>query len=73
MQEIVIKLDYSHGPIWQNKYNAATGEWSTGIKIIDEDAALWVLNDSAEKLYTSLYSFDKEQNCIFDEEQCETI
>lgn len=65
MQEIRIKLDYSHGPIWKEKFDAATGEWSTCIDIIDNDAALQLLNSEAERIYTSLYVIDEDNKCIF--------
>ena len=65
MQEIKVKLDYSHGPIWKEKFDVATGEWSTGIDIIDNDAALQLLNSEAERIYTSLYVIDEDNKCIF--------
>lgn len=71
MKKIHIKLDYSHGPIWKDHFDIVTGEWSTGIKIIDEDTALQVLNDKAESLYSSLYSF--ENGFLFDEKGFESI
>jgi len=57
MKELRIKFDFSHGPIWKDQYNVVTGEWSTGIDVIDSDKALNVLNEEAEKEYSSLYSF----------------
>lgn len=70
MKEIKIKLDYSHGPIWKEKFDAATGNWSTGIPVIDNDVTLQALNDEAESIYTSLYTFDNGR-CVFDEESYE--
>ena len=68
MTEIKLKLDYSHGPIWKDKFDVATGQWLTGVDIIDNDKALQVLNDEAEQLYRSLYSFDTNGTaCFFDE------
>lgn len=65
MKEIKIKLDYSHGPIWKEKFDVTTGEWSTGIDIIDNDAALQILNNEAERIYTSLYVIDDNNKCTF--------
>ena len=60
MKNIRIKYDFSHGPIWKDVYDLSTGRWSTGISVIDNDMALSVLNEEAEKEYTSLYSFDND-------------
>lgn len=66
MEKLRIKYDFSHGPIWKDKYDVETGKWSTGIDVIDKDKALNVLNDEAEKEYSSLYSFNKDGVLIFD-------
>ncbi|MBQ9278372.1 MAG: hypothetical protein IJ224_07030 [Lachnospiraceae bacterium] len=66
MQNLMIKFDFSHGPIWKEKYNIDTGEWSTGIDVIDKDKALSILDDEANKEYSSLYSFDENGTFIFD-------
>ena len=55
MDKLRIIFDFSHGPIWKDKYDIATGEWSTGIEVIDNDKALSILNEEAEKEYSSLY------------------
>ena len=55
MDKLRIKFDFSHGPIWNDKYDIATGEWSTGIEVIGNDKALSILNDEVEKEYSSLY------------------
>lgn len=68
MKEIKIKLDYSHGPIWKEKFDVITGEWSTGIDIIDNDAELQILNKEAERIYTSLYVIDDNNKCTFQAE-----
>lgn len=57
-KELRIQFDYLHGPIWKDIYNPVTREWSTGINIIDKDNALNILNDEAEREYSSLYKFD---------------
>ena len=57
MDKLRIIFDFSHGPIWKDKYDIATGEWSTGIEVIDNDKALSILNDEVEKEYSSLYFF----------------
>lgn len=49
MKEIKIKLDYSHGPIWKEKFDVITGEWSTGIDIIDNDAYI-VIDEETKNL-----------------------
>ena len=67
MKELRIKFDFSHGPIWKDKYDINTGEWSTGIAIVDNDKALAVLNEEAEKEYFSLYSFDENGSLVFDD------
>ena len=72
-KEIKIKLDYSHGPIWKDHYDRATGEWKTGVKCIDQDKALQLLNDEAEKMYSSLYSFSNDVPCRFDEDRFNNI
>ena len=66
MKELRIKFDFSHGPIWKDRYDVRTGEWSTGIDVIDNDQTLSELNDKAEKEYTSLYFFDKNGVLQFD-------
>ena len=74
MDAIKIKLDYSHGPIWKDKFDSKTGQWRTGIKKVDEDKALQVLNDEAESIYTSLYSFDADGvPCSFDTVRFEAV
>ena len=66
MKELKIKFDFSHGPIWKNRYDASSGQWSTGIDIIDNDATLIELNEEAQREYSSLYSFDKDGALNFD-------
>ena len=62
MKEIKIQLDYSNGPLWKDSLNVKTGELTTGISVIDNDKAIQILNDEAEKMYESLYSFNSENN-----------
>ena len=71
MKELRIKFDFSHGPIWKNKFDLVTGDWSTGIAAIDNDKILNSLNDQVQKEYTSLYSFDKDGRFVFDEKAFE--
>lgn len=66
MKKLKIKFDFSRGPIWKDKYDVSTGEWSTGIAVIDNDKELSVLNEEAQKEYSSLYSFDKNGVVSFD-------
>ncbi len=57
-KQIRIEFDYLHGPLWKDKLDLNTGHWYTGIEKIDNDETLQSLNDEAEKMYESLYSFD---------------
>lgn len=66
-KEVIIKFDFSNGPIWKDKYDISTGEWSTGIALVDSDKALAVLNEEAQKEYISLYSFDENGSLVFDD------
>ncbi len=69
-KEIKIQFDYLNGPLWKDKLNVKTGEWTTGIPSIDNDKALQVLNDEAEKMYESLYSFnDDDSGCQFNNDK----
>ena len=72
MKEIRILFDFDHGPLWQDIINLDTWEFSTGISIIDNDKALNVLNEEAQKMYASLYSFE-EGRPIFDKESYEKM
>ena len=71
MDKLRIIFDFSHGPIWKDKYDIATGEWSTGIEVIDNDKALSILNEEAEKEYSSLYIFDNNGALNFDSQAFE--
>ena len=66
MEKIKIEFDYSHGPLWEDKFDVISGEWSTGIPLIDHDQTIKVLNNEASKLYTSLYEFDNG-GCVFNQ------
>ena len=67
MKTIKIQFDYTHGPIWKDHFNPVTGEWSTGIAVIDEDKALQLLDAEASRIYSSFYSFDEKEACTFDQ------
>lgn len=70
MKEVKIQFDYLNGPLWKEKLDIKTGKWSTGIPCIDEDKAIQLLNDEAEKMYGTLYSFnDGAQGCQFDNDR----
>lgn len=71
MNELKIKFDFSHGPIWKDKFDRDTGEFYTGIAIVDNDKALNVLNEEASREYSALYHFDENNRYIFDEEAFE--
>lgn len=71
MKTIKIKFDYTHGPIWKDHFNPLTGEWSTGVAVIDEDKALQLLDAEASKIYSSFYSFDGDEACTFDKDAYE--
>ncbi|MCR5716915.1 MAG: hypothetical protein K6G23_08735 [Lachnospiraceae bacterium] len=57
MKNVRIKYDFSHGPIWKDVLDLSTGKWSTGISVIDNDMALSVLDEKAEKEYTSSFIY----------------
>ena len=67
MRQLKIKFDFSHGPLWKDQYDIDTGKWSTGIEVIDDDKALNILNEEAQKEYSALYSF-KDGLLVFDDE-----
>jgi len=74
MKIIRIQYDYSHGPLWQDRFDLETGEWSTGIAAIDGDATIQGLNSEAQELYESLFSFGPGSNgCRFDDERFRQI
>ncbi len=74
MKEIKVQFDYLHGPLWKDKLDLKTGEWSTGIERIDNDKAIQTLNDEAERMYESLFSFEPGDNgCKFNENNFEQI
>ena len=68
MKEIKIQFDYLNGPLWKDKVNQF-GELITGIPCIDNDKAVQTLNDEAERMYDSLYSFDSSNSCVFNNEK----
>lgn len=68
MKTIRLKFDFDHGPIWQEHYDSDKGIWYTGIDVIDNDIVLNELNQKAQTLYTSFYSFDGETACDFDKQ-----
>lgn len=67
MEELKIKLDYSNGPLWKDKYNFETGELSTGIAVIDNDEVINNLSEEALTEYTSMFYFDENGNFKQDE------
>ncbi len=71
MNELKIRFDFMQGPIWKDKFNAETGEFSTGISVVDNDKALETLNKEANQVYTALYHYDTENRFIFDESEFE--
>lgn len=72
MKEIIIRMDYLHGPIIKDEFDVKQNQLVTGIDIIDNDLALQVLNDKAEEIYSSLYEFDKcGQPCVFNKNKFE--
>ena len=68
INEIRIKFDFTHGPIWKDKYDRENGEFYTGIPVVDNDKALMVLNEEASREYSSLYHYDEDGRYSFDEE-----
>ncbi len=74
MGEIRIKLDYLNGPLWKDVFNAKTGKMGTGIKSIDDDLTVQILNERAGEIFSSLYSFDeKGVACYFDDVKFEAV
>ena len=74
MKELVIQFDYLNGPLWKDKFDIETGEWTTGITCVDNDAAIQILNAEAGKMYESLYSFDSYgKGCVFNSEKFNQI
>jgi len=74
MKEIKIQFDYLHGPLWKDVFDAETGEWRTGMSCVDNDETIQKLNDEAQELYESLYSFDPGSGgCRFDTERLSQI
>lgn len=66
MKTLKISLDYLSGPLWKDEL--VDGELSTGIPVVDNDAALQDLNDCISELYSSCYEFDSHgQACWFNE------
>ncbi len=67
MKKIIIKFDFSHGPIWKENIDLVTGKWTTGVEVIDNDDKLEELDEEASREYSSLYSFDDKGNVYFDQ------
>lgn len=69
-KEVKIQFDYGNGPLWKDKFNVKTGEWATGVPCIDNDKTLQALNDEAQKMFESLYSFNnKDGECQFNNDR----
>lgn len=56
MRAFKISLDFPAGLLWKD--GLIDGETRTGISVIDNDAALQVLNDQICELHSSYYEFD---------------
>ena len=67
-----IRFDYDVGPIWTDIFDAKNGKHLTGIKVIDDDKVLSILNAVAQEEYASLYFFD-ETGVYFDSEKYEEM
>lgn len=73
-KKIKIQYDFSHGPLWKDVFNEVTGEFSTGIEVLDNDKALAILNKEAAKEYATLYSIDTNGKPVdFDEATFNTL
>ncbi len=69
-QVVKLMFDFMQGPIWPNYIDGVTFEKITGVKVVDEDAQIKVLNEKACDMYSSYYEFDSHvQACWFNEEQ----
>ncbi len=74
MKEIKIQFDYLNGPLWKDRFDIKTSKWSTGIACIDEDKAIQILNDEAERMYEALYVFNAEtKGCQFNNDGFDQI
>lgn len=70
MDTITIKLDYGNGPVWKDCPDLETGAMSTGISLVDNDETLSVLDDDAQRVYSSLYECDSDGEITgFDEKR----
>ncbi len=70
MKVVSIQLDFGEGPIWTKYYDKESNRLLTGIKAIDENEDLWVLNEKIQDLYSSYYKTNyKNQPVFFDKEQ----
>lgn len=70
MKTLRIMLDFGEGPIWTKYYDKESNRLLTGIKTIDENEELWVLNEKIQNLYSSYYKINYEdQPVFFDKEQ----
>ncbi len=67
MKKIIVRLDYQSGPVWRNFWKPSNQKrLFTGIDRVDTDECLINLNEEAQNLYASYFSFDKDgETCVF--------
>lgn len=65
MKTLKLMMDFGNGPIWKDKYDPDSQQLLTGIEVIDNDYALKVLNEEAQEIMESFYSFNDESGCEF--------
>ena len=70
MKILKLEIDYMNGPIWKDVFDPKTCEVCTGIKVIDDNEELAIMDESIQRLYSSFYIFnDDEQSVIFDKQK----
>ena len=66
MKTLKLMMNYGNGPIWKDKYDPNIQQLFTGIEVVDNDYALKVLNEEAQEIMESFYSFNESSCCEFD-------
>lgn len=70
MKKLIIQLDFISGPLWKDVFDRENKKLVTGIKVIDEDQELDNLNHEIQKLYSSFYKINyNNQPVYFDKEE----
>lgn len=65
-----LKLDFLHGPVWREYLDVTTGEWYTGIDVVDNDGIIAQLDREIQVIYNSCFQFDVDgQACVFADDE----